>query len=219
MSASNFSLSFLVHFLFFTLVSFFSFVTPEVAPVINRNINLNYLGSINTVIREDVAKNDHIPPKEIQEETKVPELEKPKKSLEKTKKVDAKRVIISKVVSEEKLLEPESSKLEILAREQTEGAIKISTASYREVFIAKIMSEKRYPEKARKRGVEGQGLLDIKVGKEGNILSLSLIESSGSEILDEEILSLVYRCAPFPKLPSELSHFSARLPIQFKINP
>jgi len=104
---------------------------------------------------------------------------------------------------------------EVLGQEQ---ARRESQAKYRDVFFTKILAEKRYPEKARKRKIEGEGFLEIRLDQEGKVTSLNLLKSTGSDLLDQEIISLIQRSAPFPKLPSYLHEFSARLPIQFSLS-
>ncbi len=105
-----------------------------------------------------------------------------------------------------------------LARLGSEGDNSNSQVTYRDMFFAKILGEKRYPEKARKRQIEGSGFLEISLDSGGKVVHLNLIKSTGSDLLDEEIFSLIKRAEPFPKLPNDLAEFKARLPIEFSLS-
>ncbi len=61
----------------------------------------------------------------------------------------------------------------------------------------KIASHKFYPNTARRRSIEGRVSLKLSIKPDGNIMSLAVIESSGSKILDESALQSVYTSAPF----------------------
>lgn len=105
-----------------------------------------------------------------------------------------------------------------LARLGSEGDTSNSQITYRDMFFAKILGEKRYPEKARKRQIEGAGFLEISLDSGGRVTNLNLLKSTGSDLLDEEIFSLIKRAEPFPKLPNDLAEFKARLPIEFSLS-
>ncbi len=63
---------------------------------------------------------------------------------------------------------------------------------------------KRYPEDARRRGLQGINRLRFVVDGEGKILSYSLAGGSGSAALDRATLEMIRKAQPVPKPPQEL---------------
>lgn len=64
-------------------------------------------------------------------------------------------------------------------------------------FINHLEPFKRYPYIARRRGIEGTVLVKVELKKEGDISGVSVIRSSGYEILDENALSLIKTAGRF----------------------
>jgi TonB family protein len=65
-------------------------------------------------------------------------------------------------------------------------------------ILRKIEAAKKYPRKARKMGIEGKALVRFKMRPDGCIETVELVESSGSEILDQASLETVRNAAPLP---------------------
>ncbi|MBI5967504.1 MAG: energy transducer TonB [Deltaproteobacteria bacterium] len=65
-------------------------------------------------------------------------------------------------------------------------------------IIRKIESAKRYPKIARKMGIEGTAVVRFKLQPKGQIETVEIVESSGSEILDKASIETVRDAAPFP---------------------
>jgi TonB family protein len=65
-------------------------------------------------------------------------------------------------------------------------------------IIRRIEKAKRYPRMARKMGTEGQATVRFKIKADGKVEGVELMESSGSEILDQASLETVQRAAPLP---------------------
>jgi len=65
----------------------------------------------------------------------------------------------------------------------------------------KIEQAKRYPALAKARKLEGIVRLEFKIDGNGQIQGLTLLQSSGFPILDEEGLATVRRAAPLPSYP------------------
>ena len=63
---------------------------------------------------------------------------------------------------------------------------------------AALEKAKTYPRVARERGVEGVVLVRFKVLPTGEIETVDIIRSSGSDILDTASVRTVYRAAPMP---------------------
>jgi TonB family protein len=65
-------------------------------------------------------------------------------------------------------------------------------------IMRRIEKAKRYPRMARKMGTEGQATVRFKIKPDGKVEGVELMESSGSEILDQASLETVQRAAPLP---------------------
>jgi periplasmic protein TonB len=65
-------------------------------------------------------------------------------------------------------------------------------------IMRRIEKAKRYPRMARKMGVEGQATVRFKLKGNGRIEKTEILETSGSEILDQASLETVQRAAPLP---------------------
>ena len=65
-------------------------------------------------------------------------------------------------------------------------------------IMRRIEKAKRYPRAARKMGTEGQATVRFRIKTDGKVEGVELLESSGSEILDQASLETVQRAAPFP---------------------
>ncbi len=65
-------------------------------------------------------------------------------------------------------------------------------------IMRRIEKAKRYPRMARKMGVQGQATVRFKLKGNGGIEKAELLETSGSEILDQASLETIQRAAPLP---------------------
>jgi protein TonB len=65
-------------------------------------------------------------------------------------------------------------------------------------IIRKIEAAKRYPRVARKMGIEGKAVVRFKLKPQGQVEAVEIVESSGSEILDQASLQTVRDAAPLP---------------------
>ena len=59
----------------------------------------------------------------------------------------------------------------------------------------------RYPAQAAQRGVSGQLTLKFQISRDGNLLSVSLIDNSGFEILDMAAVKAVKEASPYYPFP------------------
>jgi TonB family protein len=66
------------------------------------------------------------------------------------------------------------------------------------ILAAAIERTKNYPRLARERGIEGVVRLRFKLTSFGSVEKLEILQSSGSEVLDNASINAVYRAAPLP---------------------
>jgi len=83
--------------------------------------------------------------------------------------------------------------------------------------VAQLISAKySYPRSAQLRGEQGRVRIKIAFSPTGKVLSVDLVESSGSAILDREAVRIPMKVATFPPPPN---HANVELvyPISFRI--
>jgi protein TonB len=100
---------------------------------------------------------------------------------------------------------------------ETGGAALVS--SYQAQVLAHLQRFRSYPEAARSRGITGVAAVRFALGRNGQVLSLSLARGSGASVLDEAALAMVRRASPFPPFPAELSRTRMDLaaPVRFDL--
>jgi protein TonB len=110
-----------------------------------------------------------------------------------------------------------------LTKEAEKPAPTDSVASVSSMYLKlvnqRIEKNKRYPRFARNRGIEGDVLLQFVVARDGKLMNVRVMDSSGHAILDQEALKTVRRAAPFPKLPEGTlaGRVVLKVPISFGI--
>ena len=93
---------------------------------------------------------------------------------------------------------------------QGEDTISLDTTDKRYVSYARVLKEAlmaqwKYPEVAKENLMEGQTHLIFTLSRDGTLLDLKLISSSGYRILDEEAMRTVRAAAPFPAFPGSVT--------------
>jgi len=89
--------------------------------------------------------------------------------------------------------------------------------AYLRELVRRLHAKKRYPPEARARGIEGTAEVSFLLEADGSVTDVALAKSSSHALLDEEVLALARRAAPFPPLAPELGLRRWRLtvPIRF----
>lgn len=90
---------------------------------------------------------------------------------------------------------------------------------YKDSISGLIRSHENYPIVAKRRGWEGTTVVGLTLALDGSVKGISVIESSGRDILDEAALTMVRKAAPLPRAPEELrgQERMVRVPIVFKL--
>ena len=118
-----------------------------------------------------------------------------------------------KIVEEPELQPKEQIEKEIAEQPQPEPAQEIvevinpqkeAMLRYQDMVKQKIESCRRYPNWAKKQGLEGTVYLAFVVLSSGVAKDIKIVQSSGFSILDKEAVSTVKRANPFPPIPEEM---------------
>lgn len=76
----------------------------------------------------------------------------------------------------------------------------------------RVESKKRYPVLARRKGWEGKVLVELRLGGNGELESLRLLQPSGFPLLDHATLRAVKNAMPFPPLAG-----TVRIPVTYDL--
>lgn len=92
--------------------------------------------------------------------------------------------------------------------------------SYRALVFAHIKQYQQYPRAAKRRRLESTVTVTFRVDRQGNVLSQSIVEGSGYEILDREALATIDRANPMPPVPADITTSTVilNIPIRFELS-
>ena len=122
-----------------------------------------------------------------------------------------------KLQSEEKIIEEpqpekesEKEKVEQSQPEPSQEIIEVKNPQeeamlrYQDMVKQRIESCRRYPNWAKRQGIEGTVHLRFTILSNGQVQDIKIVRSSGFNILDKEAISTIQRARPFPPIPPEL---------------
>jgi protein TonB len=92
-------------------------------------------------------------------------------------------------------------------------------SSYNAIVLAHLQQYRTYPEQARAAQITGVSTVRFTLGARGNVISVSLANSSGAGVLDQAALAMVQRASPFPPIPPALGRgsMSFAAPVRFNL--
>jgi protein TonB len=98
-------------------------------------------------------------------------------------------------------------------------ASRAAIASWRDLLMARLQQNKRYPSGAEARRDQGVVTLNFTVDRNGKVLARSIAKSSGVAALDDEVLAMIQRAQPLPAFPAAMAQASVNLtvPIRFSL--
>ncbi|MGS0497592.1 TonB family protein [Pseudoalteromonas mariniglutinosa] len=86
-------------------------------------------------------------------------------------------------------------------------------------LLSHLMAYRKYPTSAIMKKQQGVTYVEIILARDGKVISLQIIKSSGVEVLDQAALKTIADAEPLPKVPNELTApHTLLLPIEFFIN-
>lgn len=93
---------------------------------------------------------------------------------------------------------------------------------YEQALSEWLARHKSYPEQARGQGLEGEGMVRLRINRLGNVIYAAVEKSTGARILDEALIAMVKRANPVPPVPNNYPAgqlFEFLIPIRFfKVN-
>ena len=103
------------------------------------------------------------------------------------------------------------------ADDTTGGGMPGQTADFMAQLQAWLEKHKEYPRRARMRRQQGTALLYFVMDRDGQVLQHRLEQSSGHDLLDREVIAMIERAQPLPKLPETIDERRLELvvPVQF----
>jgi TonB family protein len=95
-----------------------------------------------------------------------------------------------------------------------------SVFMYRDEVKRMIQEARFYPDDARKEGTQGSVEVSFAILPDGTLGQVSLVKSSGREVLDEEAVSTIKRASPFPAYAGSINNpkIDMQVAIVFKLN-
>ncbi len=77
----------------------------------------------------------------------------------------------------------------------------VATARYEQLLVAWLEKYKKYPRRAKRLRIEGEGMLRILIDRSGQTRQISLAQRTGNRFLDKAALEMAQRANPFPPMP------------------
>lgn len=92
----------------------------------------------------------------------------------------------------------------VAAQPSNSRATAAAKASWQSQLLSHLARYKRYPDEARRRGIQGTCQVRFNLDRSGAVLSVELAKSSGNAALDRATLAMIRRASPVPTPPAEL---------------
>ena len=89
---------------------------------------------------------------------------------------------------------------------------------WRGALAAWLQAHRTYPDAARQDGVEGRVIVRFTMDRNGTVLEVALVRSSGSTVLDDAAVAML-RGAHLPPPPQASDRISITLPIRYSLSP
>ena len=87
-------------------------------------------------------------------------------------------------------------------------------------LLARLEQYKHYPRAAMNRGQQGTVRIRFTMDRTGEVLAVTIAQSSGHDLLDQEALATVRRAAPLPPIPPDIpqARLNIVVPIRFALH-
>ncbi|MCP3685707.1 MAG: TonB family protein [bacterium] len=126
---------------------------------------------------------------------------------------------------EEKLLTSKEKKIDLSSRvveSRNSGTALVAQneAPYIQTVQRRISEAITYPYSAQQQGLEGTVKLNLRIAKDGSLEDITVGQSSGSSIFDEDAINTAQILSPYPAFPAELNSeiINVTIPIVYSQN-
>jgi protein TonB len=92
----------------------------------------------------------------------------------------------------------------IAQQPSTSSATAAAKASWQSQLLSHLARYKRYPNEARRRGIQGTCQVRFNLDRSGKVLHVELANSSGNAALDRATQAMIRRASPVPAPPAEM---------------
>nr|ACZ28652.1 TonB-like protein [uncultured organism] len=161
-----------------------------------------------TTVTTSPAISEPPPPEPILEPTPVlPEPEKKPKTRPVLKPRPVSKPVVKKVTPEPPPIKPrliETTKKTTPPRPIESSAAPLdvtAAAQYEQLLVAWLEKHKKYPRRAKRLRIEGDGMLRILIDRTGRTQQIVLEQRTGNRLLDRAALEMAQRADPFPPIP------------------
>ena len=79
----------------------------------------------------------------------------------------------------------------------------VAATQYEQLLVAWLEKHKRYPRRAKRLRIEGEGILRIVIDRAGRARQIALERRTGNRLLDKAALEMAQRADPFPPIPDK----------------
>jgi len=94
------------------------------------------------------------------------------------------------------------------------GAVPVPPVDPLAEIRRRIETHKSYPGLARRKGWEGDVVVELQLDGGGGVRDVKVIEKSGHGILDRATLATIWKAGPYPPLPGRV-----RVPVSYRLAP
>ncbi len=152
------------------------------------------------------------PPKATPEPAKAP---KPVEKSEAEPVVQPSGGPVDSVKSEGTVGEATQSQAASSASGSGGGAAMSSAAftDYQAAVVQMLMRYREYPDRAKRRGIEGQNMVRLVIQRDGTVSFFEMTSPSGSSILDRATQDMIERVKRFPPFPEDMARTEMNLTI------
>ncbi|HRU38610.1 MAG TPA: energy transducer TonB [Candidatus Goldiibacteriota bacterium] len=126
--------------------------------------------------------------------------------------------VIRKQEGEKSGLAEEDAGTAAKAEKSAAGAEQEEVLTYRNLIKQRIQRARRYPQEARRAGMEGSVEMEFTVSRAGELLRSNIISGSGSGLLDEEAVATLKRAAPFPEMQGKEPEITMKIRLVYKLD-
>lgn len=118
-------------------------------------------------------------------------------------------------------IEAESKATHAVAETQgiSDKALKKLVENWQKEIVTSIAKHRAYPPEARARGTEGTVMVRFSIDRYGRLITKTMTQSSGHDLLDKAAVATLERVPDFPAAPKALAGeaFEFALPIKFSV--